>query len=429
MRAYLITIGNELLLGDTVNTNVAWLGTFLSRYNIEPVKSVTIGDDQAQIIESLSEGLNTSDLVIMTGGLGPTHDDITKKTIADYFNVGFKEHTPTREFIEKIFKKRGIPISPSNYDQAMVPENCEVLFNKNGTAPGMWFDLGNNALAVLPGVPIEMKGLMEEHVLPRFKSKMGIGIYALRHYIQTAGIGESTLSDLVIGNLDSYFSNGTQLAYLPHTHGITLRISCVAPDKEAAEAKTAPLIHHIREKARDFIFSEEYEASLESVVGTLLLHKKRTLATAESCTGGLIGSKITDVAGSSAYYAGGIVAYSNELKHQLLDVPQSLIETHGAVSKEVALAMAKGVAQKTKADIGISTTGIAGPGGGSPEKPVGLVWFGYYDGTTHFALKVQFFKNRIQNKERTALVALDLVRRVVSGIKVMPYNLEPEFAE
>lgn len=429
MRAYLITIGNELLLGDTINTNAAWIGTFLSRYNIEPVKSVTIGDDRKQIIDSLNDALNTSDLIIMTGGLGPTHDDITKKTLADNFDVGFKEHTPTREFIEKIFTKRGIPISPSNYDQAMVPENCEVLFNKNGTAPGMWFDLGKNVLAVLPGVPIEMKGLMEEHVLPRFKSKMGIGIYALRHYFQTAGIGESTLSDLVIGKLDSYFSNGTQLAYLPHTHGITLRISCVAPDKEAAVAKTAPLIHHIREKARDFIFSEEYEASLESVVGTLLLDKKRTIATAESCTGGLIGSKITDVAGSSAYYAGGIVAYSNELKHQLLGVPKSLIETHGAVSKEVALAMAKGVAQKTKADIGISTTGIAGPGGGSPEKPVGLVWFGYYDSSTHFALKVQFFKNRIQNKERTALVALDLVRRVVSGIKVMPYNLEPEFAE
>lgn len=429
MRAYLITIGNELLIGDTINTNVAWLGSFLSRYNIEPVKAITIGDSKQQIVEALSEALNNSEFVILTGGLGPTHDDITKKTIAEYFGVGYKEHPPTREFIEKIFKKRGIPISPSNYDQAKVPENCEVLFNKNGTAPGMWFDIGNSSLAVLPGVPIEMKGLMEEHVLPRFKTKMGIGLYSLRHYFQTAGIGESTLSDLVIGDLNSYLSNGTQLAYLPHTHGITLRVSCIAEDKEKAHTKVDPLIQHIRNKAHDFIFSEEYDASLESVVGSLLTEKELTIATAESCSGGLIGSKITDIAGSSTYYIGGIVAYSNELKHHLLDVPLELIQQHGAVSKEVALAMAKGVALKTKASIGIATTGIAGPGGGSTEKPVGLVWFGYYDGTHHFALKVQFFKNRVQNKERTALVALDLVRRVISGIQVMPYNLKPEFAE
>jgi len=429
MKAFLITIGNELLIGDTVNTNVSWLGTFLSRFNIEPVKSITIGDDKQDIIDSLEEGFSKADITIMTGGLGPTHDDITKKTIAEYFNVGFTEHTPTRTFIEKIFKKRGIPLSPSNLEQSMVPENCEVLFNKNGTAPGMWFEEEGKILIVLPGVPYEMKYLMEYEVLPRLRDSFGIKSHLFRHYFQTAGIGESTLSDLVIGNLDVHFNNGLQLAYLPHTHGITLRISCTAETEEAAKNTAEPLIALIREKASAYIFSETYNEELETVLGRVLKEEGHTISTAESCTGGLIGSKITDVAGSSEWYRGSIVAYSNDLKTSLLGVEAALIEENGAVSKQVALAMAKGVAEKTGSDIAIATTGIAGPGGGSEEKPVGLVWFGYWDKHQHFALRVQFFKDRKLNKERTALVALDIVRRMVIGLHEMPYNLEPECAE
>lgn len=429
MRAYIITIGNELLIGDTINTNAAWLGGMLSRYNIEPVKSVVIGDDRQGIVESLDEALQKAEVVILTGGLGPTHDDITKKTLSDYFKAGFVEHVPTIEFIKKVFGKRGIPVSKSNLEQAMVPDNCTVLFNKNGTAPGMWFETNGKVVVSVPGVPTEMKYLMEHEALPRLKEKYGISRCMYRHYFQTAGIGESTLSDLVIGKIDGYLQNGVQLAWLPHTHGVTLRITGEGDSDEKAKQNAEPLIALVREKAAEYIYSEQYADTLEKALGRLLSEKNLTVATAESCTGGLIGNKITDVPGSSAWFRGGLIPYSNDLKTKLLGVPVEIIETHGAVSKETALSMAKNVARVTGADIGIATTGIAGPGGGTDEKPVGLVWFGYYDKERHFAVKALLFKDRLLNKERTALIALDLARRAISGIGRFPYDMKPEHAE
>lgn len=429
MKAAIITIGNEILIGDIIDTNAAWIGSFLSQHDIEPVVSYTVGDEKADILSSLKRGIERASLIIVTGGLGPTHDDITKKTIAEFFNSGFVVHQPTRDFIQKIFKKRGIPISDSNLEQSVVPDNCEVLFNKNGTAPGMLFKEDGKLIAVLPGVPYEMKYLMEQEVMPALRKVFGVDTHLYRHYFQTAGIGESTLSDLVIGNLDSHFKNGLKLAYLPHSHGITLRISSEAASYETAKKAAEPLLGHIREAAKQYIFSESNGKELEQVVGELLEVNGLTIAVAESCTGGLLGSKITDVAGSSAWFKGGIIAYSNELKEQLLDVNKETLIKYGAVSKQTALEMAKNAAAKCKADIGVATTGIAGPGGGTQEKPVGLVWFGFWSKKVHFALKVQFFKDRKLNKERTALVALDIIRRNISGIDVMPYQIEPEYAE
>lgn len=429
MKAAIITIGNEILIGDIVDTNAAWIGSFLSQHDIEPAVSYTVGDERADILFSLKAGLERASLIIVTGGLGPTHDDITKKTIAEFFSSGFLVHQPTRDFIQKIFKKRGIPISDSNLEQSVVPDNCEVLFNKQGTAPGMLFKQDSKLIAVLPGVPYEMKYLMEHEVMPAVRKVFGFDTHLYRHYFQTAGIGESTLSDLVIGNLDDHFKNGLKLAYLPHSHGITLRISSEAESYDKAKEAADPLLNYIRETAKEYIYSESNGKELEQVVGELLGEQGLTIAVAESCTGGLLGSKITDVAGSSAWFKGGIIAYSNELKEQLLGVQKETLIKHGAVSKQTALEMAKNVAAKCKSDIGVATTGIAGPGGGTEEKPVGLVWFGFWRKNVHYALKVQFFKDRKLNKERTALVALDIIRRNISGIEVMPYQIEPEYAE
>lgn len=422
MRASILTIGNELLIGDIINTNAAWIGTFLTEHDIEPVRSVTVGDSEAEIVHHLRDCAKVSELIIITGGLGPTHDDVTKHTLLRYTGGRFTEHTPTREFIEYNFKKRGIPISKSNLGQAQVPDTCEVLFNKAGTAPGMWFEHEGCILVSLPGVPVEMKYLMEKEVWPRLAQKLGTNGSIFRHYMQTAGIGESTLSDIEIGDVSDKLIEGVQLAFLPHSHGVGLRISSTGGTTEEARAKALPLIKHIRSKAREHIYSEVQGDDLPAAVGRLLEHSKKTIATAESCTGGLLGSMITDVPGSSGWYNGSIVAYQNELKTALLDVPESVLKAHGAVSAETALIMAKSAAEKLGAGIGLSTTGIAGPGGGSAEKPVGLVWFGYYDGERHFAMRAQFFKNRKMNKERTALVALDITRRVLTGVTRMPYD-------
>lgn len=428
MKAAIITIGNELLIGDIINTNAAWMGTFLTQRDITPVYSITIGDDARAIISALDQALAAAELVFITGGLGPTHDDITKHILAEYTGGRLTEHSETRETIIRNFKQRGIPVSDSNLEQAMVPDSAEVLFNARGTAPGMWFDLpaekyGKKAsIVAMPGVPAEMKHLMEHKVWPMLSKRLGKNGSLFRHYMNTAGIGESTLSDLTIGDVSGLLTDGVELAYLPHTHGVGLRITATGANREAAAEKARPLLEHIRRKAGDFIYSEVYDEGLPETCGRLLSTRKKTVATAESCTGGLIGSLITDVPGSSGWYRGSIVAYHNELKTRLLEVPEATLAACGAVSKETALLMAKSAAEKLGADIGLATTGIAGPGGGSQEKPVGLVWFGYYDGQQHFALRAQFFKNRKLNKERTALVALDMLRRVLCDIRRMPYD-------
>ncbi len=422
MRASILTIGNELLIGDIVNTNAAWLGTFLTQRHIEPVRSVTVGDSESEIVHMLDDCSRVSDVIIITGGLGPTHDDITKHTLAAYTGGSLKEHSPTKDFIVKNFEKRGIPVSPSNLLQAQIPDTCEVLFNTQGTAPGMWFSKDDVVLVSLPGVPAEMKHLMEKEVWPRLARISGTNGSLYRHYLHTAGIGESTLSDLEIGDVSHLLVDGVALAFLPHTHGVTMRLSATGSSDEEARSKVKPLLNHIRNRAGSHIFSELYDDDLPAAFGRVMLENKLTVATAESCSGGLLGSMITDVPGSSSWYNGTVVAYQNELKTKLLNVPELVLKEYGAVSRETALIMAKEVAAKLGSDIGISTTGIAGPGGGTDEKPVGLVWFGFWSEKHHFAMKAEFFKNRKSNKERTAFVALDLMRRVLYDIKTMPYN-------
>ena len=427
MTAEIITIGNELLIGDTINTNASWIGNVLTDHGIRVERVITIGDDLGKIIQSINDGFSRADLTIVTGGLGPTHDDVTKKAVKDYFDSGEKVHEPTLEHIKKIFEKRNIPFSKSNYDQAVVPDNCEVLFNKWGTAPGMLFEKKGKKLAVFPGVPHEMKELLVGELLPKLSLKSSSSDYYLARYFLLAGIGESTLSDMVIGDVSSYLKNGVSLAYLPHTHGLTMRISGLGKSRDDAESRLNPLVDYIAKAASEFIYSTNPKDNLSIVAGELLNENNYTLAVAESCTGGLLSDMITNVPGSSDYFNGGITAYANEAKINLLNVDEHAIIEYGAVSKDVALQMARGVAEALHADIGISTTGIAGPGGGSPEKPVGTVWIGYWSEQDHFAVKLQLTKDRWINKEQSAIIALDILRRRLKGIDSFPYRLKPEF--
>tara|TARA_R100000388_G_scaffold13607_2_gene11202 strand:+ start:23595 stop:24881 length:1287 start_codon:yes stop_codon:yes gene_type:complete len=426
MKAQIISIGNELLIGDTINTNASWLGEFLTGLGFTVTQVHTISDELELIKKTVKNSLEESDVVICTGGLGPTHDDMTKKAMVELFDVGYKLDQETLDYIKSIFEKRNIPFSKSNHSQAEVPENSEVLFNKTGTAPGMWFDVGSY-LAVLPGVPYEMKYLMKKRVAPKLRDAFGDIGYLYSHYIKTAGIGESTLSDQILGDLSGYFENGVSMAYLPSPGGVTFRLNGSGATKEEAKENLRNLSNIIHQKAGKYIYGEGKEFSISEAVGELLKEKSLRISVAESCTGGLIANTFTDVAGSSDYFDGGIVSYADHVKVNQLGVLQKHLDTVGAVSKEVALQMAKGVAEKLNTEIGISTTGIAGPGGGTEEKPVGTVWMGFYQkGGEHFAIKAMFTKDRLINKERTKMVLLEVTRRILKGIEPMPYDLKKQ---
>jgi nicotinamide-nucleotide amidase len=426
MNASIISIGQELLLGDTVNTNASWMGRLLSEHGIRCREVLTIGDDAAQITAALQRSLATSALTLMTGGLGPTHDDITKTVLLDYFQDTLVRDQATFDYIQAIFERRGMPFSVSNHAQADVLSRSKVLFNKTGTAPGMWIQHEGNILVVMPGVPREMQYLMQYEVMPRLALSNGNGVaYAVR-YFHLTGIGESNLSDLVIGDTAHLCNETVTLAYLPHTHGITMRISSYARTRQQAESQAEPLAEHIRSRASEFIYSEVPGDDLQSAVVRMLSERNLTLATAESCSGGQLADLITNVPGSSAVFHGGMVTYANSVKTDWLGVSEAVLKEHGAVSSPVALQMAREVARQTGADYGLSTTGVAGPGGGTPEKPVGTVWIGFWSRKVHFAVKAQLYTDRLINKERSAIIALDLLRRHLSEIDALPYGLQLE---
>lgn len=420
-KAHIITIGNELLIGDTVNTNASWIGSKLTESGFSVQKMVSISDDFEPITKNISDSLTEADLTIVTGGLGPTHDDITKKAVAELFESELIENEDVLNHVKGIFERRGFVFSTSNREQALVPKCCEVLFNKQGTAPGMWFEKNGHYLAVLPGVPYEMKHLMDEKVAEKVDECFPDPETIITEYFRTAGIPESTLSDTV-GDLDEFTANGVAVAYLPNPNGVTMRISANSEDKLMNLRET------IHDRAGTYIYGKGKDLKLAEVVGELLVDKKLTIATAESCTGGLLSNEITDIAGSSRYMLGGVVAYSNDVKKNVLDVSQKSLDQVGAVSKEVALQMAKGVAEHLGADIGVSTTGIAGPGGGTEEKPVGLVWMGFWINGEHFALRSIFTNDRLINKQRTVMVVLESIRRRLLNIESLPYELKPHLA-
>ncbi|MCW9708104.1 competence/damage-inducible protein A [Fodinibius salsisoli] len=429
MQCQILSIGDELLIGDTVNTNASWMARELTEIGVEVNRIYTIKDDLAGIKEIVNEALSSADVVFTTGGLGPTHDDMTKQAIAELLDSELVVHEPTLDFIKKIFKERNIPFSKSNYHQAEVIEGCEVLFNEQGTAPAMWFDHEGALLVVLPGVPYEMKHLMNHHILPRLKKKIGNKTYRASHYMLTAGIGESTLSDEIIGDLNPFLNgNDISLAYLPSPEGTRIRIRGQASTEQKLKDQMETLIGHIKKQADGFIVGEGKQIRLAEKVGESLQEVGLKIAVAESCTGGSVANSLTDIPGSSNYFKGGIIAYENEVKVNQLKVNANDLQQQGAVSKAVALQMAKGVAQQLNAHIGISTTGIAGPEGGTDKKPVGTVWIGFWSEDQHFAIRAQFTNDRLINKQRTTATALEMVRRILLDISEMPYGLKKQLA-
>ncbi len=412
MRAVILTIGDELLIGQTINTNASWLGEQLSDSGIDLVRVVTIGDDAAELFQELGRSIEDCELLILTGGLGPTHDDITRDVLADYFDVDLHFDAEVFETIKERFEGRGRRMAESNRLQAMVPAGFEVLPNPGGTAPGLWrtlrIDDTERFIAVLPGVPHEMEGLFRSEVRPRLRSRKDLRV--IRHKtLRTAGIGESALQEK-IGDLSEVLSPSLRLAYLPASSGVRLRMSTFASSPEEAERMLEELESRLRERVDSNIYGTDDE-TLEEIVGRILVGRGLTIAVAESCTGGHVCHQITNVSGSSAYLAGGIIAYSNKVKTELLGVDRKMLEQEGAVSRDVAERMADGVRDLLGSDIGISTTGIAGPTGGTADKPVGTVWIAYADAQHTQSILLHLVKERILNKELTTTALLNFVRR------------------
>jgi nicotinamide-nucleotide amidase len=408
MHALILTVGDEILLGQTLDTNSAWLGQQLNLLGIRVIRRITCGDQSGEILRGLEEGFAAADLVIMTGGLGPTKDDITKKAIADFFGVDLVFSQETFDRITRIFTRMGRQVTEGHRQQCLMPANAKLLPNRMGTAPGMLFRYKSKTLLSLPGVPYEMTWIMEHAALPLLRELPGLEPI-FHETLLTAGRGESELAQELSAFEDAlppHFS----LAYLPSLGQVRLRLSAYGGQHDDRQKEMAALRSQIEHILGNHIFGTG-EQRLEAVLGDLLLDRHLTLATAESCTGGHIARLITAVPGSSRYYLGSIIAYHNYLKTSQLQVPEALLERVGAVSEEVVLAMLRGVLDRLGADVGIAASGIAGPGGGSEQKPVGTVWIAFGDRQSPRTMRLQLGKDRDKNITLASVFALDHLRR------------------
>ena len=415
MTTTIINIGDELLIGQVVNTNASVMARMLSEAGMAVRRTVVVGDVYQDIWNAVDEAMRSSDAVLVTGGLGPTKDDITKKLLCDYFHSELVESEVALENVRRIFESRGYEMTPVNRAQAMVPACCEVLNNDLGTAPGMWFEREGKALVSLPGVPFEMDWLMRNRVIPKLQETFHTDIIVHKN-ILVQGIGESFLSDL-IEPWETALPENIKLAYLPVAGMVKLRLTGKTRNNQNTlnnlNFQIAETIQGLYDLASSYIVGEDCE-TLEELAHKTLTERGLTLATAESCTGGNIARLLTAQAGSSAYFKGGIVAYSNEVKERALGVRHSTLEAHGAVSEETVREMAEGVRERLGADLAIATTGIAGPTGGTPEKPVGTVWVAVASaqGTETKLLQLGSTR-RQQNIDRTTNQAFAMLIRMI----------------
>lgn len=418
MNAEILTIGNELLNGSTTNTNSVWLSDNLWRIGISTRRIISIKDEKREIQKALSDSLTRSDIILVTGGLGPTHDDITKMSIAEFFGVSLKENITVKENILHLFSNRGATMPDINLEQALVPEGAEIIQNEIGTAPGFYFEKNQKICFFMPGVPAEMKRMMQNSILPLIKSKFAEKIgHILYKSIRTTGIFESKLFEML-----SPFDQDLlkiNLSFLPHRYGVDLRLNVNAKNKKQADLYMRKAEESIVSKVSSFIY-EIGERSLEQISSDLLSRVKYSIAIAESCTGGLVNNFFTNIPGSSGFLLGGVIAYNNRLKVNVLGVQQETLKKHGAVSPEVALEMAEGVQKLTGSDCALSTTGIAGPTGGTDKKPVGLIYIGCIIKKNSYVQKYIFHKERISNKYRFAYAALNLLRQKL--IELIPQS-------
>lgn len=411
MKIEILTIGDELLIGQVVDTNSAWIAKALNDNGLRVKQITSISDDKQHIINALTVAQGRVDTVLITGGLGPTKDDITKTTLCEYFKT---ELIPNKEVlldIERLFKAFGSEMIETNIQQANVPANCKVIRNTKGTAPGMWFDNDDKIVISVPGVPYEMKEMMSQHIIPNLCKRANIS--AIVHKtILTQGLGESFLAKKIQAWESSLSKDNIKLAYLPSAGIVRLRLSASGNNEHKIVQTINDKIKELNGLIPSYIFGYEND-TLEKLVGELLKKNDSVLATAESCTGGYIAHLITSVPGSSAYFSGSVIAYSDLIKQNILGVDKRLIQEKGAVSKEVVKEMALGILEKYNSDYAISCSGIAGPDGGSTEKPVGTVWVGVASKTDVLVKKFHFGNNRQYTIRATALTALNLLRKML----------------
>ena len=407
MQATILTIGDEILIGQIVDTNSVSIAKYLNAAGVVVHEKCSIGDDRRQIIETLERSLAQSDIVILTGGLGPTKDDITKKTLAEMFHSRLVVDPTVEEHVRRMLEARGIDFNELNRGQALVPECCTVLFNAHGTAPGMWFERGGKVVVSLPGVPYEMEHLMQDEVMPRLKAHFSLRQIVHRTLI-TAGLPESMLAKRIEA-WENALPPYLKLAYLPNPGAVRLRLSAYEVEGESVAREIERQFEALRRLIPHNVIGYE-TATMQELVHRILTERGKTLATAESCTGGAIASRFTAMPGASAYFRCGVVSYSNESKAALLGVDPATIARVGAVSEEVARQMAEGVRRVAGADYAIATTGIAGPSGGSAEKPVGTVWIAVATPEGTEAVCRQCGTDRGQVIDRASAFAIAMLR-------------------
>lgn len=414
MKAEIITIGDEILIGQIVDTNSAWMGQQLNLLGIEVYQVTSVHDNRDHILKAISEAEQNADLVLITGGLGPTKDDITKKCLCEYFDTELVYHSEVFEHVQSLLSSRNVVINQLNRDQALLPENCTILHNSAGTASGMWFERNGTIFVSMPGVPFEMEAIMTEEVFPRLVG-LGITQSIVHKTVLTIGLPESMLAEK-IEKWEDALPDFIKLAYLPSPMMVRLRLSGYGTDESAITAEIDRQVKTLLTIIPEAVFGFD-DDNLGIALGRTLTAMGKTLGVAESCTGGNIAHFLTSNSGSSAYFKGGVVAYSNEIKNRLLDVSMDVIDAVGAVSQEVAEAMALGARKVLDVDYAVATTGIAGPDGGTEDKPVGTVWIAVA-GTSGVTSKKYIFKhNRERNIIRTTHTALNMLRVLINTEK------------
>ena len=410
MNAEIITIGDELLIGQVIDTNSSWMAQRLNEAGVRVVRKQTVGDLPEQMAEVIKAALNRSDIVLLTGGLGPTKDDKTRDVLCAIYDCGLVVDGQTLARMEAYFTARNRVLIDTNRDQSNVPDKCTPIPNHHGTAPGMWFDENGKILVSMPGVPYEMKAMMDEFVIPRLRNQFALP-EVVHQNLTTMGIPESHLSDLLT-KWESELPARYKLAYLPAPGIVRLRLSCYDAGMHDASAMTE-LMDGLATLVQPYLFSRG-DSTPEQAIGEMLRIRNQTISVAESCTGGYVSHLITTVPGSSIWYMGSSVSYDNEVKSTFLGVDANIISTKGAVSEEVARAMAEGIRSKLKTTWSIATTGVAGPGGGTPEKPVGTVWIALSGPFGTHAKMFRFGDNRLRNIQMTTLMSLKMLRDAIT---------------
>ena len=414
MKAEIITIGDELLIGQVIDSNSAFIAHELNKIGIAVCQITSVSDCRSHILSSLKEASVRAKLVIVTGGLGPTNDDVTKSVLAEFTDDHLTTHDETLYHIADMMSVRGLSMNSLNKKQAELPSRCVVLRNNCGTAPGMWFEKDGVVLISLPGVPFEMKTIMQEEVLPRLRKQFICG-NILHRTISVYGIPESELA-LQLESWENSLPHNIRLAYLPGGGFIRLRLSISGSSIQDMTAKTEKEIEKLKSIIPPYQILSETDELIEEIIARILTENRQTVAIAESCTGGNIASLLTTISGSSAYFKGSVVAYSNEVKEKILYVDPSCLQKYGAVSEETAMQMATNVRQLMNADYGVATTGIAGPTGGTPNKPVGTIWIAVSSKSIIETRLLKFGNNRENNIQRTTNAALMLLKKIVLEI-------------